>query len=248
MADRDTDNYDVPNLDVNRVKKWKKNLCQAEKSKLARLSAHATGYNCDCRKLRCSENVNSSTQENLLKKFISFHSKNAQDAYLSSLVWFHSVRRWRTRKQEMEVSFHSYSYQYFVNVKNDELDLTTQVQVCYLAFRSIYGITNRRMQTIKRKMMLINHIALIVINWHAKLKFLLICRKMPSSDSRRKIEGFIAYIKASEDPPEKTIRKLDKMKSNYRDSRSYFLSNELKFLIFLQYLEYSSILHCITNK
>lgn len=69
---------------------------------------------------------------------------------MSGLISVAPVQRRRNRKNTNEASFHSSSYFYRVRIKvNDKLQ---DVSVCYKAFLSLFGITNHRVQTIKKSL------------------------------------------------------------------------------------------------
>lgn len=79
-----------------------------------------------------------------------FKSQNEQDVYLSTLITVLGVERRRSRKDdpvEAEQNHNNFTYNYFL--KTPRAGEVKSMQVCYKAFTAIFGITTRRLQTIK---------------------------------------------------------------------------------------------------
>lgn len=73
---------------------------------------------------------------------------NSQNKYLAGLVTVLPVVRLRNQNPEDEASFNqsSYCYRVWANLDGSLKD------VCYKAFESLHTITNRHVQTIKKKL------------------------------------------------------------------------------------------------
>ncbi|XP_066449658.1 uncharacterized protein [Eleutherodactylus coqui] len=125
---------------------------KTELAKKRRLQSHATGSDCKCQRYRCFTSINEDQRATLLQTFNGFPTKDHQDSYLSDLIELCSVKRRRPRKQMGNSDkCHDRSYLYKVRVC-DENHTVTEVPVCHKAFIAFHGITNRRVQTIKKSL------------------------------------------------------------------------------------------------
>lgn len=133
---------------TNKPKKRQVNGRAKQAAKKRRIEDHTPGPQCGCNRLKCFENVSAAEREHLIMDFVTnYASKDDQDSYLSTLITVLDVTRRRSRMDDdSEANYHSKSYQYHVNIVRGELEA---VSVCHKAFLSIFGITNRRVQTIK---------------------------------------------------------------------------------------------------
>lgn len=152
MSSSDTDIYSVHESVPGKARKRKVNPRKSHLAKVRRLSSHMPGPDCLCSRFKCYENITSDTRVTLLEEFNNFPSKDAQDAYLASLIRITAIKRHRSRKIENEAVSHTSSYQYFVRFKCKESNIVKEMQICYTALLNIHGVTNRRLQTIKEKL------------------------------------------------------------------------------------------------
>lgn len=75
---------------------------------------------------------------------------NAQSKYLSGLISLVPVQRRRNRKDEVIANFNTSSYCYRVRARVE--NKLQDVGVCYKAFLSLHGISNRRVQSLKKNL------------------------------------------------------------------------------------------------
>lgn len=116
--------------------------------KKLRLSSHETGKDCHCKsRLKCFESVVPEIRKVLISDFNQCSSYDEQSVYLCGLITCKQVARHRPRKSEDEADLHSYSYTYKVRaIKNNDL---CEIPVCYEAFKSLHGISAKRVQTLQ---------------------------------------------------------------------------------------------------
>ncbi|GFN97014.1 vitamin B12-dependent ribonucleotide reductase [Plakobranchus ocellatus] len=70
-----------------------------------------------------------------------------QDSYLAALVKAQPIQRRRPRHEEENARLRDYSYTYSVRfIRNSKMQ---EQRICHKAFLAIFGITNRRVQTVK---------------------------------------------------------------------------------------------------
>ena len=140
--------WEYPKL-TDKPRKRKKNQRKTEVARKKRLSCHETGPDCNCTRLKCFQNVSENERSDLIKQFNSdFKTKDEQDAYLCTLIQVKSVAYHRPRKHQNDAILNENSYVYTVSVSRG--DKCEMVHVCYKAFMAIFGITNRRLQTLKK--------------------------------------------------------------------------------------------------
>lgn len=73
-------------------------------------------------------------------------NRNEQNPYLSGLICVNPVERHDRPTIDLdEADLRDYSYKYKVRVIRDEKAI--EIKVCFEAFKSIFGVTNRRVQT-----------------------------------------------------------------------------------------------------
>ena len=123
-----------------------------EIEKKARVSSHETGPDCQCTRLKCFQNVNEQERRVLIDDFNShYQTKDAQDAYLASLMEVKQVQRRRPRNNvEGLEKPKSMSMVFALKVKRGET--CSKVTVCVKAFCSIFGITKNRLETIRKSL------------------------------------------------------------------------------------------------
>lgn len=139
---------EVVNSSVNgSSKKRKKFGSMFEADKKLRNSSYETGEDCCCKRYKCFTNVLQSERTTLIRDFNSLVDRNAQNSYLAGLIGVHAVKRRRPRSEEQDASLHDYSYTYKVRVVRE--NCLEEVPVCSKGFTSIFGITARRVQTIR---------------------------------------------------------------------------------------------------
>ena len=135
---------------TDKPKKRQRSVSAKEKAKRQRLSAHETGEDCSCKK-QCFNNISVTERSDLIHKFNSFESKDLQDSYLCSFIICKPVLRRRSRKEDQESQPNNSSYSYIIKFMKDET--LESLTVCYKAFLSLFGITPRRVQTLKQALL-----------------------------------------------------------------------------------------------
>ncbi|GFO06328.1 vitamin B12-dependent ribonucleotide reductase [Plakobranchus ocellatus] len=130
-------------------KKRKTNGRERHRAKKQRVSSHVTGENCHCSRFRCFEAISHEERQRVIDEFKTLYdTKNAQDAYLATLIAVGAVDRRRPRQNDDERhNPKTMSVNYTINV---ERDVCHPINVCFNAFCSIFGITKHRMETIRK--------------------------------------------------------------------------------------------------
>jgi len=148
----ESDGDGVNNSVSDSAKKRKKFGTLLEADKKLRNSTYETGTDCRCKRYQCFTNVLENDRNTLIRDFNNLGDRNAQNSYLAGLIGVHSVKRRRPRFGEQEALLHNYSYTYKVRVvRENSLD---DIPVCIKGFMSIFGITGRRVQTIRESLAL----------------------------------------------------------------------------------------------
>lgn len=145
----DTDNEQASS-EYSNVKKRKRMGKMSEVMKKLRATTHETGCDCKCSRFKCFQIISPEEQQRIISSFNQLGNYDAQTQYLSGLVTVIPVQRRRNRKDECEASFHCSSYSYRVRACVD--GSLQDVCVCHKAFLSLHGISNRRVQTIKKNL------------------------------------------------------------------------------------------------
>lgn len=128
-------------------KKRKKFGTMFEADKKLRNSSYETGEDCRCKRYQCFTKVSQIERNKLISDFNKLGDRNAQNSYLSGLVSVHAVKRRRPRSGEEGASLHDFSYTYKVRVVRE--NCLEDVPVCIKGFTAFFGITTRRIQTIR---------------------------------------------------------------------------------------------------
>ncbi|KAL2079322.1 hypothetical protein ACEWY4_025066 [Coilia grayii] len=116
--------------------------------KKIRVTIHETGEDCKCTRFRCFEVTTTAERDYLIGQFNSLSTKNERDAFLSRLVTVGPVKRRRQREGSARHLPNDHSYTYCIPVKRGES--STDIKVCFKGFIAIFGITKRRVETIKK--------------------------------------------------------------------------------------------------
>lgn len=138
------------NAVCSNVKKRKRTGKMTDVMKKLRASSHESGQDCKCTRFKCFKTISPDERQRIISHFNQLGDYNAQSKYLSGLITLVPVQRRRNRKDEAEANFHTSSYCYRVraHVENKLQD----VSVCYKAFLSLHGISNRRLQSLKKNL------------------------------------------------------------------------------------------------
>ena len=99
--------------------------------KKRKLAGHKTGpdFECTC---RCMERLSQDEKDDVTMSFNRYDSKDAHDAYLSSLVQPKKEARHRPRKHPKAIKLHEYSYSYQVRLLRSSMMET--LPLCHKAF------------------------------------------------------------------------------------------------------------------
>ena len=116
-------------------------------TKRLRDSTYEPGEDCECKRLECFKQVTLSERNNLLNNFNKLSDRNAQNSYLAGLISLIPVERRRPRQPAQDARLHDFSYVYKVRVLRE--GKIEKVNVCFKAFMSFFGVTARRLHTIK---------------------------------------------------------------------------------------------------
>lgn len=116
--------------------------------KKLKLQSHEMGDNCNCKRLKCFQQISEQERSLLLSRFNLLGSNNEQNSYLTSLMTVNNIQQRRPRQYEENASLHDCSYGYRVRVKrNNEL---MEIPVCAKAFASIHGVTKGKIEYIQK--------------------------------------------------------------------------------------------------
>lgn len=147
MKDSDDNSDSVSEGCVGGTRKRRRIGRIRDADKMLRATTHEIGEDCKCKRFHCFNEIKENERFALISKFNSLGDRNKQNAYLAGLISVKPIKKRRLRKPEEEATLNNHSYQYKVRViRNDTVD---EVQICFKAFISIFGITIRRIQTIK---------------------------------------------------------------------------------------------------
>jgi hypothetical protein len=147
----ETDSVDETNVQSN-VKKRKRTGRIKDVMKKLRASTNETGENCRCTRYKCFDVIPPEEQHRIIRNFNKLGDYNEQNQYLSGLITVVPVQRRRNRKDDSEANYHNMSYCYRVRVHVEGDELLQDVTICHKAFLSFHGITNRRVQTLKKQL------------------------------------------------------------------------------------------------
>lgn len=115
-----------------------------------RLSSHEIGKDCMSKRYKCFENMSVEKRNIIIKEFNSYETYDKQSEYLGGLITVLLIQRRRNRKPHISANFNNCSYAYRVRVNVD--GYVQNVPVCYEAFKSIHGISAKRVQTLKESL------------------------------------------------------------------------------------------------
>ena len=129
------------------TKKRRKFGTVREASKKLRNTTYETGPDCKCKRYQCFKNITLEERSVLIRDFNALADRNAQNSFLPGLITVGPVQRRRPRKSEAGARLNDYSYMYKVRVMRNEK--VTEIPICYTGFISVFGVTDRRLSTIK---------------------------------------------------------------------------------------------------
>ncbi|GBP67506.1 RNA-directed DNA polymerase from mobile element jockey [Eumeta japonica] len=115
-------------------------------NKKLRATTHELGPSCECKRFKCFEVLNEDQRYEIIRQFNELGNYQDQNLYLGGLITVHSVAQRRSRKTNNEGEPHQASYSYRVRCASKD------VPVCQNAFRSLHGITGRRIQTLQSQL------------------------------------------------------------------------------------------------
>ena len=141
MADQDT-----PCV-TNKPKKRRSSGRKKDQLKKVRLSSHQTGEDCKCKRFKCFEATTREERDRLITAFNELQNKDAQDAFLSTLIGVLNVARRRPKTDGTDPKPKDKSYSYKIKVQRD--DKVEEVDVCVKGFIAVFGISHKRVRTIQ---------------------------------------------------------------------------------------------------
>lgn len=130
-----------------KVKKRKSHGRMTDVSKKLRLQSHFPGPDCQCKRLKCFENVPQQARSTILKQFNLMTSVDEQNAYLCGLISVQQVQNRRARKNEVDARFNEASYSFRVRFVDDT---HKEIPVCFKAFKNIHGITKKKIEVLQK--------------------------------------------------------------------------------------------------
>lgn len=132
------------------VKKRKSTGRMKDVMKKLRASTNEIGEDCKCFRHKCFKVISPEERQQIISRFNALGDYNKQNQYLSGLISVIPVQRRRNRKDDAEASNHVSSYSYRVRARINGSDTLQDITVCHKGFIALHGITNRRVQSIKK--------------------------------------------------------------------------------------------------
>lgn len=157
MFERDIDNdsvSEVESADKNTGKKRKITGRMSDVMKKVRLQSHETGYDCQCKRLKCFENVIFEDRKILLNNLNTMNSNDEQNSYLASMVNVVPIQRRRSRLPDNLAKYKDVTFSYTVTVlrESEGVSKAVEIPVCFKAFLSIFGITKGKLEFIQKSL------------------------------------------------------------------------------------------------
>lgn len=119
--------------------------------KKLRVSSHCTGEDCQCSRFHCFEEVPDEGRRWIIRSFNELTSHDEQPSHLAGLITVKPIKQRRSLKDpSLSILYmHTMSYSYKVRFMiNNEV---IEKPVCYKAFLALHGVSNKRVQNIKKK-------------------------------------------------------------------------------------------------
>lgn len=117
--------------------------------KILRATSNEVGSDCRCKRHKCFDVISSKKRNRIIKDFNNLGEYNRQNAYLGGFITILPIVQRRSRKDPNEAKFNDSSYSY--RVRSYVNGALQDIAICYKAFLSVDGISNRRCQTLKKK-------------------------------------------------------------------------------------------------
>lgn len=152
LSDSETESLEDTTCELGKVKKRKSTGRVKDVMKKLRASSNEIGEDCRCFRYKCFQVISPVEQQRIIGNFNKLGDYNKQNQYLSGLISVVPVQRRRNRKDDSEASNHVSSYCYRIRAHVDASDTLQDVIVCHKAFLAFHGITNRRVQTLKKQL------------------------------------------------------------------------------------------------
>lgn len=118
--------------------------------KKLKLQSHETGDDCNCKRLKCFQQIGEQERRFLISSFNLLRDNNEQNSHLASLISLQNIQQRRPRQDEDIASLHDCAYGYRVRVKRNEK--IEEVPVCAKAFASIHGVTKGKIEYIQKSL------------------------------------------------------------------------------------------------
>ena len=132
----------------------KRKLCgrKRDDEKKMRLSNHTMGNPCNCKRLKCFDVIDMDKRQAHLDRFNAMKTKNEQDVFIASCISLVKIQRRRPRQDENNAFLHDVSFRYHLLIRKDADDHAENIQICFTAFLSIFGITKSRLERIQKSL------------------------------------------------------------------------------------------------
>lgn len=132
-------------------KKRKKYGRLRDVNKKLNLQSHVTGENCQCKRLKCFDNVPLTARSEIIKNFNLLKSVDEQNIHLCGMITVQPVQQRRSRVADKNIAkFHEGSYSYRVRFTNE--GQTCEVPVCQKAFLALHGIKSKKLEVLQRSL------------------------------------------------------------------------------------------------
>ena len=154
MFGRDIDNDSVSEVESADKNTGKITGRMSDVMKKVRLQSHETGYDCQCKRLKCFENVIFEDRKILLNNLNTMNSNDEQNSYLASMVNVVQRRRSRSRLPDNLAKYKDVTFSYTVTVlrESEGVSKAVEIPVCFKAFLSIFGITKGKLEFIQKSL------------------------------------------------------------------------------------------------
>lgn len=137
---------------TEKPRKRRKEIRTSDVMKRLRISSHCTGEDCRCSRLHCFEEVPEEGRRWIIRNFNEMTSHDDQSSYLAGLITTTPIKQRRSRKDPTISILHmntmSYTYKVRFMINNEVIE----TPVCYKAFLALHGISNKRVQNIKKSL------------------------------------------------------------------------------------------------
>ena len=138
---------DVGGKPTTSTKKRKSYGRLSDATKKIRAQSHELGPDCSCQN-KCCDLISEQEKNELIRKFNELGEWSKQTDYLTGLINIKLVKKRKPKKPETEANLRISMFSYKVRIVKD--NSAVERDVCQMAFRSLHGITKKRLQHLQK--------------------------------------------------------------------------------------------------